>query len=120
MPRPAFTLLEVLIALLLLGVGILGLSGTATLVSRLVGDGSRMTLAATIAMNRLEQFHGVACASAASGSAMTRGVTERWTVTPLGARALEVAVSVTYPLRSRGGAGPARTQRFRGALPCAP
>jgi hypothetical protein len=89
-------------------------------VSRLIGDGARMTVAATVATNRLEQFRGAACARAGSGSSTTRGITERWTATPLGGRALEVSISVTYLLRSRGGASSASTQRFRGAVPCAP
>lgn len=118
-PRRAFTLLEVLVALVLLGVGILGLSGSATLVSRIIGDGSRLSLAATIATARLEQLRA-ACASATAGSAVTRGVEERWSVAPIrtsSPAALEVRISVTYPLRTRSGPA-ARTQRFRGAVPC--
>jgi prepilin-type N-terminal cleavage/methylation domain-containing protein len=120
MYRPAFTLLEVLVALVILGVGVLALSANAALVSRLIGDGSRMTQAATVATNRLEEFRGVACANAVSGTATTRGITERWSVASLGPRALEVQVSVTYPSRTRRAGGAARTQHFHGALPCAP
>jgi len=119
--RRAFTLLEVLTALLLLGVGILGVSASATLVSRMIGDGSRLTLAATIATARLEQLRAVPCASATSGTAITRGIEERWSVAALGPglSALEVQLSVTYPLRTQFGTGPTRTQLFRGAIHCA-
>lgn len=118
---PGFTLLEVLVALTLLGVGILGLSASAALVSRLVGDGSRLALAATVATARLEQLRALPCATGASGSATTRGIEERWTVAPMGAgaRALEVELSVTYRVRVSSVADHTRTQRFHGAVPCA-
>ncbi len=115
-----FTLLEILVDLVLLGVGLLGVSASAALVSRMVGDGSRLTLAATIATARLEQLRAIPCAGATSGTATTRGVEERWSVAPMGAppRALEVHLSVTYQLRMNHGAGSSRTQVFRGAVPC--
>ena len=118
--RRAFTLLEVLTALVLLGVGILGVSASATLVSRMIGDGSRLTLAATIATARLEQLRAIPCASATSGTAITRGIEERWSVAAMGPRlnALEVQLSVTYPLRTHFATGPTRTQLFRGAIHC--
>src|SRR5688500_19301925 len=96
--RPAFTLLEVIVALVVLGVGILGLSANASLVSRLVGDGSRLTLAATVATARLEQLRALPCARVSSGAATTRGIEERWIIAPMGttgAPALEVQLSVT-------------------------
>lgn len=126
LPHPrsssGFTLLEVLVALTLLGTGILGLSASAALVSRLVGDGSRLTLAATVATARLEQLRALPCASGASGSATTRGIEERWSVAPMGssgAGALEVQLSVTYRVRVSSGEDHTRTQRFHGAVPCA-
>ena len=118
--RRAFTLVEVLVALVLLGAGILGLSASSTLVSRMIGDGSRLSLAATIATGRLEQLRAIGCASAASGTAVTRGIEERWSVAPVGSSlaALDVHITVTYPLRVRHAGTVSRTQRFRGALHC--
>jgi type II secretion system protein I len=117
-----FTLLEVLVALVILSTGILGLAASAALVSRLVGDGSRLTVAATIATARLEQLRALPCARVVSGMAVTRGIEERWTASPMGSaaepRALEVQLSVTYQLRGARGGDSARTQRFRGAVPC--
>ena len=116
--RRAFTLLEVLVALVILGVGVTALSGNAALVSRLVGDGTRLNLAATIATARFEQLRGLPCLGVASGTAITHGVQEHWTAAPLSGAgrtsALEIELAVTYRLR----AGPVRTQRFRGAVPC--
>lgn len=119
--RRAFTLLEVLVALVLLSVGILGVSTSAALVSRMIGDGARLTLAATVATARLEQLRAIPCASATAGAAVTRGVEERWSVAPMGGAslsALEVQLSVTYRLRTQISDGPTRTQRFRGAIHC--
>jgi prepilin-type N-terminal cleavage/methylation domain-containing protein len=120
--RRAFTLLEVLVALVILGVGVLGLSGHAALVSRLVGDGARLTLAATIATTRLEQLRALPCASASSGAAITYGIEEQWSVAPMSASgpatAFQVQLSVTYRLRAGGGGHTTRTQRFRGTVPC--
>ena len=121
--RHAFTLLEVLVALVVLGVGILGLSGNAALVSRLVGDGSRLTLAATVASSRLEHLRTLPCAGITSGRATTRGIEETWSVaqmSPSLTSALEVQLTVTYPVRISSGARSSRTQRFRGAVPCTP
>jgi type II secretory pathway pseudopilin PulG len=117
-----FTLLEVLVAFVVLGTGILGLSASAALVLRLVGDGSRLTVAATVVTARLEQLRALPCASVAPGTAVTGSIEERWAVAPLGPggvpRALEVHLTVTYRLRAFRRAGPARTQSFRGAVPC--
>lgn len=117
-----FTLLEVLVALVILSTGILGLAASAALVSRLVGNGSRLTVAATIATARLEQLRTLSCPDVVSGTAVTRGIEERWTASPIGSaaepRALEVQLSVTYQLRGARGGDSARTQRFRGAVPC--
>jgi type II secretory pathway pseudopilin PulG len=117
-----FTLLEVLVALVVLTTGILGLAASAALVSRLIGDGTRLTLAATVATARLEHLRSLPCASVAAGSIVTRGIEERWGATPMGPpgqpSALEVQLSVTYRLRALQRADPARTQQFTGAVPC--
>jgi prepilin-type N-terminal cleavage/methylation domain-containing protein len=124
-PRHAFAegfaLLEVLVALVILSAGILGLAGNAALVSRLVGDGSRLTVAATVATARLEQLRALPCGSVVPGQAVTRGIEESWTAAPMGSaepRALEVRLSVTYRLRGGRSGDLRRTQRFTGAVPC--
>ena len=104
-------------ALVILGIGVLGLSASAALVSRLIGDGSRLTLAATIATARFEQLRTLSCATVEPGAVVTRGIEERWTVAPMGESALEVQLSVTYPLRTAADRRP-RRQLFRGAIPC--
>jgi hypothetical protein len=86
----------------------------------MIGDGSRLSLAATIATARLEHLRATRCASTTSGAAVTRGIEERWTVAPMGSSsaAVEVQISVTYPMRTRREPNAARTQIFRGAVHC--
>src|SRR5688572_18930958 len=117
--RDGFTLLEVIVALVVLGTGILGLAASAALVSRLIGDGSRLTLAATVATARLEHLQSLPCGIIAAGAGVTRDVEERWTAASMGPpgqpSALEVQLSVTYRLRGHQSGDPARTQQFTGA-----
>ena len=49
-----FTVVEVLVAIMVLGVGILALVGSSTLVTRMVGEGKRATFATQIAQQRIE------------------------------------------------------------------
>jgi prepilin-type N-terminal cleavage/methylation domain-containing protein len=85
-----FTLVEVLIAVVILSVGVLGMVGAAGLVSRMIGQGKRNTQAAVVAMQRMEILRGQAlstnprCTALAGGTAATTGVTETWTVTGTG------------------------------------
>ncbi len=63
-----FTVVEVLVAIVIMALGVLGLAGTATSVSRLIGGGAEQTIAANIAMSRFEQLRGTAWASLAGGT----------------------------------------------------
>lgn len=96
-----FTLIEVLIAVVILSVGVLGMVGSAGLVSRMIGQGKRNTQAALVAMQRMETLRGQAlatnprCTGLAGGTATTTGVTETWTVTGTG-RSRRVRLIVQY------------------------
>ena len=63
-----FTIVEVIIAILVLTVGLLGLVTTAGLVTRMIGRGQRSGAAAQFASRRLEQLRVTGCASHASGT----------------------------------------------------
>ncbi len=91
-----FTVVEVLVAIVIMALGVLGLAGTATSVSRLIGGGAEQTIAANIAMGRFEQLRGTACASLAAGTATKRGMTEHWTVTASGTSLYTATDTVTY------------------------
>lgn len=58
MNRRGFTILEIMIAVIILTVGVLGLVSTAAYVTRMIARGQRSALAGTFAQRRLEYFRG--------------------------------------------------------------
>jgi prepilin-type N-terminal cleavage/methylation domain-containing protein len=98
------TLIEVLVAIVVLGIGIVALAGGSSLVTRMIGRGKVETRAAQVASRRLEALRLAAAASsprciagsfASGGPAIHDGVTESWVVPPAGRLRL-VRVTVTY------------------------
>ena len=67
-PR-GFTLVEMLVAVTLLGVGVTAWIGTATLAVRIAGAASRETAAHQQARSRAERLAGGTCASLGAGAA---------------------------------------------------
>ncbi|PYO41448.1 MAG: hypothetical protein DMD33_13435 [Gemmatimonadetes bacterium] len=63
-----FTIVEVIIAVLVLTIGILGLVTSAALVTRMIGRGQRSAVAAQYAQRRLEMLRASGCKSPAGGS----------------------------------------------------
>jgi Tfp pilus assembly protein PilV len=66
-PR-GFTLLEVLVALVVLEVGVLGLLATVGAATRLLGRARRAARSAAFAASRLERLRVTACANRAGGA----------------------------------------------------
>jgi prepilin-type N-terminal cleavage/methylation domain-containing protein len=64
-----FTIVEVLIAIVVLTVGLLGLVTTAALVTRMIGQGQRSAVASTFASQRLELLRTSACPPVAQRTA---------------------------------------------------
>ncbi len=96
-----FTIVEVLIAVMVLTVGLLGLASTAGYVTRMIGQGNRYTIAATMAGRQLEMLRAGGCANMTSGSSATGRFTVSWTITPVntgaGRSANQVQLTVTSP-----------------------
>ncbi|HZA93025.1 MAG TPA: prepilin-type N-terminal cleavage/methylation domain-containing protein [Gemmatimonadales bacterium] len=99
-----FTLVEVLVALVILGIGVLALSGSSSMITRMIGRGKAETHAAMVASRRVEMLRRVAHSSsprctaaefASGGPIIEEGLTQSWTVTPAGA-VRRVRVTVTY------------------------
>ena len=59
--RGGFTIVEIIIAILVLTVGVLGLATTAALVTRMIGRGQRASAAAGFAQRRLERLRPGTC-----------------------------------------------------------
>ena len=66
--QQGFTLVEVIIAILVLTVGLLGLVTSAALVTRMIGRGQRSAVQAAFAQRRLEMLRGNACKNQPGGS----------------------------------------------------
>ena len=94
--RAGFTLVELLVAMMVFAVGMLGLAATAGSVTRMMGGAKRQTLAATVAQSRLEKIRSSPCASLVSGSETVRGITNTWTITAV-TRGIDVRDSVSFP-----------------------
>ena len=88
--------MELIVAMLMLTIGLLGLAGVGAVVLKQMKGGMYQTIAASIAQSRFEQLEGDACTTIISGSATVRGMTERWTVGTLGVRAKSVRDTVTF------------------------
>jgi len=59
-----FTLIEVIIAIIVLTIGVMGLATTAALVTRMIARGQRSAMAATFAAQRMELLRPAACITA--------------------------------------------------------
>jgi prepilin-type N-terminal cleavage/methylation domain-containing protein len=84
-----FTIIEILVAVLVMGVGLIALTGSSAAVTRMLGASRRTSLATQAAERRLEQLRLTArrsatgCLTLTSGSAAyPQGMTERWEVVP--------------------------------------
>ena len=62
--RRGFTIIEIIIAIIVLTVGILGMVTTAALVTRMIGRGQRSADASAFAARRLERLRPAACVAA--------------------------------------------------------
>lgn len=92
-----FTIVEALVAVLILNVGLLGLVTTAGLVTRMIGQGRQATMAAALAGERLETVRSLGCPAAGSGSETRDGVTVGWEVgVPSFPRARSLLVRVQW------------------------
>lgn len=94
--RKGFTLVELIVAMLMLTIGLLGLAGVGAVVLKQMRGGTYQTIAASIAQSRFEQFEGDPCGSIASGTATVRGMTETWTASAVGLRAKTIRDTVTF------------------------
>jgi prepilin-type N-terminal cleavage/methylation domain-containing protein len=100
-----FTLVEVLIAVVVLGVGVMALVGTSAMVTRMIGRGRESTQVSQVATARTEWLRQVAAAtSPACGSPLfkdstvaSNGITQQWQVLgAAGDRTRDVRLMYSY------------------------
>ena len=82
-----FTVIEVLVAVMVISVGLLALAGSSSAVARMLAGGRQTTLAVQAGQRRLEELRrqartaAPACPLAGSGAATgSDGIDERWDV----------------------------------------
>jgi len=110
--RRGFTLIELMVAIMILTVALLGLAATTTVATQMIGAGGRHTLAASVAQSRFELLRRGSCATLSGGSGYTRGMAETWVIDSVRTAAF-ITARVTYQTQ-RG----SRTQIFRSVRPC--
>ena len=123
--RKGFTLVELMVAMMLLSVGMLALASSSAVVIKQMTEAGSMSVASSVAQTRIEKLRttmstctastaggAVGLPAASTGTATTRGVSESWSVTPM-ARSAQISVTVTYYTR-RGN----RSQTYLSMVPC--
>lgn len=114
-----FTVVEVVVAILVLTVGLVGLVTTAALVTRMVARGQWGFVAAQFAARRLELLHLSGCASQAAGEeTLVRGGAPvdslAWRFVNLGNDHWQVVLHTTY----RTGPGHWRSDSLATGISC--
>jgi prepilin-type N-terminal cleavage/methylation domain-containing protein len=112
--RRGFTVVEVLVALVVIAVGLLGVAGTSAIALRASHAAMHEQSAVARARTRLAIIESLGCGSAASGERQVgTGLRERWTVGPLvnGTRLVDVTADWDD-------VGRRRTVSLRSALLC--
>jgi len=113
--RDGISLVEILIAITMIAIGVVGLLGSAASVETQMGGGIRQTVAASIAQARMDSLSSLSCATlqnagVASGTSVKRGVSETWAVTD-GKNIKTIAVTIVVPRR-------ANSLKYSTVIPC--
>jgi prepilin-type N-terminal cleavage/methylation domain-containing protein len=110
--KSAFTLTEILVAILVLAVGILGLASSATFIAIQAGEARAIGEGSVLAGRVLDSLRSIPCRTVASGLLTNRQATVRWTATP---SSRSVTVDAVLELQGRRGA---RQWPISALLPC--
>ena len=113
--RSGFTLIELMVTVLLLGIGLTGVVATSSAVARMMGASLHEATASMYAASRFETLRGATCAGIVAGTATSNGITEKWTVTTVTPKLFDVTDSVTFVPMSRR---PVVKQSYRSYVKC--
>ena len=111
--RRGMTLIEVMIAIIVLSIGIMGLAGTASYVAQQMGGANAQTIAAALATKVSDSLSARRCSALVSGSQTKRGVTISWTVDD-STRTRWVSSQVQYKPKR----GPVKTVNYMTVIQC--
>src|SRR5688572_20421834 len=79
-PRRGLTLIEMMIAVIVMAIGVMGLAGTAGYVAQQMGGGNMQTVAAGLSAKVADSLSARRCSSLVNGAQTNRGVTISWEV----------------------------------------
>lgn len=84
-PRRGMTIVELMVAILVLSVGLLGMAGFSFTMTKQFQSSGLQGTAALVVQSRLDSVASIKCDNLApsgpvSGTAVTLGVTEKWTI----------------------------------------
>lgn len=113
--RRGFTLVELLIATVVLAVGLVALTSAGAAIVKLESRGQRLSSIAAAGDTRLELLRSLGCASTA-GRSHSEWLDERWSVTQGPPRAAVLLDSVRQSISAD--AESSRVYVFRGAVRC--
>jgi len=112
--RSGLTLVEILVAVVILALGLLGLASTSAVVTRQVGSAANQAVASQTIANRLESLRSLGCSKIVNDSATKRGVYEHWVPGATVNGVLFIVDTVKYAV-----AGTQRLQTYTITVPCA-
>lgn len=98
--RRGFSLVELIVAMVLLVIGVMGLVAVSGYAIRQASSTDRSTVATLVAQSRMERLRSLSCGNITNGTATTRGIAESWTVTAVGSNSRQVTGTFTYTSRS--------------------
>ncbi len=103
--RDGMSLIELMVAIVILGVGMLGMAGISLTVTKQFSSASRQSDAAMVVQSRMDSLASVSCQGLAAsgtqtGTTVTRGITEKWRITD-GNDIKTVIDSVTFTGRKK-------------------
>lgn len=80
--RIGMSLIELMVAIVLLGVGLLGLAALSLKVGKQQRESGTQQLAALVVQSRLDSLASIHCQTLVpqSGTTVTRGITEKWRI----------------------------------------
>lgn len=113
--RAGMTLVELLVAMVILAVGLLGLAMLSLRLNKQHDGASDQQFAALVVQSRFDSLASIHCQTLApsgpvSGTATTRGITEKWTITD-GNDIKTITDSVTF-------AGRTKPLAYMSIIPC--
>lgn len=119
--RQGFTIVEVVVAMIVVSVGIVGMLGTAALVTRMLARGRWVAGASTVAFSRMERLRPAACITTqrVNGADTTytvgnASVVNRWTFADVGNSSYRIRLVTSYMT----GPGRTRTDTLEATVVC--